>query len=351
MKIYIDEAGSFLPPRSARTSFSLVLALLIPDDIEKVLFYEFMRLRDSWPNQAIEIKGSSLNESQAAELIDLVSEYDVLVQFMALDLDTHPDLVVTAFKDKQADAVTKGVTRQHQPGMVLQLYQLGESVRAMPNQLFLQAFAMWLLLIRTIREGTLYYVQRKPYELGDIGWVIDRKDRTITQMEATWTTLILPMSEKIFAIESFKMIRGEDYSSFHARYGFTEATANPEMLRHMRWVRSFHGMPDGPVRGIDSNRLLTEQRTFADSRDSIGLQLCDMLAAILRRALNGQLQQHGWKDFGKLLIRHHNPSDGFVQVDPGKDVYMPAHTKEVWNILDRKAKAMVAEGERNHQQD
>jgi hypothetical protein len=347
MRIYIDEAGSFVPPRSPRTAFSLVLALLIPAEIEKELFYEFLRLRDAWPIQAVEIKGSGLDESQAAQLIDLVSGYDVLVQFIALDANTHPEMLVTAFKDRQADAITQGITREHQPNLVLDLYQLGEAVRMMPNQLFLQAFAMWLLIIKTLREGTLYYVQRQPQELGDISWTIDRKDKTITQMEAIWSTLILPMSEKVFAREPFKAIAGEDYSSFRTRYGFTEATADTEMLRHMHWLRSFYGTPDGPIQGIDSKRLLTEQRTFQDSRDSLGLQLCDMLAATLRRAFNGQLQPEGWKDFGKLLIRQHNPSDGFIQLDPGGEVYMPTHTKKVWQTLDRKAKDMLVHRNRN----
>src|SRR5271170_4028153 len=67
MRIYIDEAGPFLPPQSPRSLFSLVLSLIIPSSIEQELFYEFLRLRDTWPNQSVEIKGSSLNESQAAQ--------------------------------------------------------------------------------------------------------------------------------------------------------------------------------------------------------------------------------------------------------------------------------------------
>ena len=76
--------------------------------------------------------------------------------------------------------MTANITREHHPGPIPHLHELGEAVRAMPNQLFLQAFATWELIIKTIREGTLYYVQRQPQELGDIGWVIDRKDRTIS---------------------------------------------------------------------------------------------------------------------------------------------------------------------------
>jgi hypothetical protein len=74
MRIYIDEAGLFVPPNPPRSLFSLVLALIIPTAIEKDLFYEFLRLRDTWPNQNVEIKGSSLDESQAAQVISLVPE-------------------------------------------------------------------------------------------------------------------------------------------------------------------------------------------------------------------------------------------------------------------------------------
>src|SRR5439155_14776752 len=103
--------------------------------IEKDLFYEFLRLRDTWPNQDVELKGSSLNESQAAQLISLVLKYDTLVQFIALDANTHPDPVVEDFKNRQADGVTANITREHHPGPIPHLHQLGEAVRAMPNQL------------------------------------------------------------------------------------------------------------------------------------------------------------------------------------------------------------------------
>jgi len=243
MRIYIDEAGPFVPPNPPRSLFSLILALIIPTAIEKDLFDEFLRLRDTWPNQNVEIKGSSLDESQAAQLINLVLRYDTLVEFIALDANTHPDPLVEDFKNGQADSVTANITREHHPGPILHLHQLGEAVRAMPNQLFLQAFAMWELVIKTIREGTLYYVQRQPQELGDIGWVIDRKDRTITRMEETWSTLILPVSESAIARKPLVCIMEEDYSHFEARYGFTEATADPEMVQHIRWLSSVSGKP------------------------------------------------------------------------------------------------------------
>ena len=349
MRIYIDEAGPFVPPNPPRSLFSLVLALVIPTAIEKDLFYEFLRLRDTWPNQNVEVKGSSLDELQAAQVISLLLRYETLVQFIALDANTHPDPVVEDFKNRQADGVTANITREHHPGPIPHLHQLGEAVRAMPNQLFLQAFATWELIIRTIREGTLYFVQRQPQDLGDIGWVVDRKDRTITQMEDTWSTLILPLSENAFAREPLICIMEEDYSHFDARYGFTEATADPEMLRHSQWLSSVYGKPTRAKDsvGINAKLLLTEQRTFQDSRDSLGLQLSDMLAAILRRALNDRLQFPGWKDFGGLLIRHWQAGDGFIQLGAGGDIPMLGHAGKVCQVLHATAKDMVAERNRN----
>jgi hypothetical protein len=67
MRIFIDEAGSFVPPTSGDSSYSLVLALIVPSASESQLFYQFLRLRDSWPKQQIEIKGSSLDETQHAK--------------------------------------------------------------------------------------------------------------------------------------------------------------------------------------------------------------------------------------------------------------------------------------------
>jgi hypothetical protein len=343
MRIYIDEAGPFLPPSPPRSLFSLVLALVIPNAIEQDLLYEFLRLRDTWPNQNVEIKGSSLDESQSAQLINLVLRYDVIVEFIALNTNTHPDPVVECFKNRQADAVTANITREHEPGPIPHYYQLGESVRAMPNQLFLQAMATWELVIRTVREATVYYVQRQPVELGDISWVIDRKDRTITEMEETWSTLVLPLSETAFVRKPLLCIQGEDYSHFESRYGPTGSMADPEMLRHREWLSSVSEKPLDSV-AIDATLLLTQQRTFEDSRNSLGLQLCDMLAAILRRALNDRLQIPGWKNFGGLLIRHRNPGEGFVQLGllPGGDNRMPSHTAKVCRLLDKRAKSMIA---------
>jgi hypothetical protein len=101
-------------------------------------------------------------------------------------------------------------------------------------------------------------------------------------------------------------------------------------------------MSEDSVR-IDAQMLLTEQRTFEDSRNSLGLQLSDMLASILRRALNDRLRFPGWKDIGGLLVRHRNPGYGFVQLGLSDSQEMSGHARKVCQIFHKRAKDMIAE--------
>lgn len=345
MRIYIDEAGSFVPSPSSASSFSIVLTLVVPTSSEQELFFEFLRLRDSWPSHEIEIKGSSLEEKQAAEVISLLARFDVLMNFASVDTLTHSKEVVDSFKARQADVVTAHVTREHYPDVVHHLALLERSIRGMSNQLFIQAELTIGLILKILRNATLYYVQRQPVELGQIAWIIDRKDRTITEMEETWSTLILPFTESHFVNEPLVSLRGADYSHFDNRYT-VELADNPEMANHVDWVRETFGtkgseLPRLSGRVIDAKALLTGELKFGDSRDLLGLQLADMLANILRRALNKRLQEPGWHDLGKLVIGDPKPG-WFLQL--GRDVDsrpVPDDVLPVWRALTTQTKSMV----------
>ncbi len=348
MRVYIDEAGAFIvPPPMHPHSISLVLALAVPSASEADLFYKFLRLRDGWPKQAIEIKGRTLDESQAAQVIDLLNRYDVLVSYFAVDMATHPDQVVDDLRIRQAASVAENISPAHHPNMVSQLEKLSCTIREMPNQLFLQAFLTIKLILELIEDVTLYYAQRLPKELADIAWVIDRKNHTITEMEEMWTILILPASETHFAMTPLTTLIGADYSHFEARYGFTVDTMDAEMIRHLDWLHVTHGVRNltDDARGIDAKLLLSEQRKFLDSRDSLGLQLADMLGAILRRALNDRLQIPGWENFGKLLVRRRQPGSSFLQlgIAPNAPRSLKGHAEKVCRVLDSKAKSMLLE--------
>ncbi|HLW82171.1 MAG TPA: DUF3800 domain-containing protein [Candidatus Acidoferrales bacterium] len=342
MRIYIDEAGNFVSRASGQPLYSLVLGLVVPSSLEAALFAEFSSLLSSWPGSGTEIKGSKLDETEAAQLIDLVSRHDVFAHFFAVDMARHGETLVSDFKERQAAAITAGLTPEHHVPIVAQLEGIAAAIRRMPNQLFVQAFLMIELVLKVIEESTLYYVQRIPSELGSIAWTIDRKDRTITEMENTWSTLVLPMSENHFARKPLLSLKEADYSYFDARYRVKADDA--EASRHVQWMQQVYGILEGErPPGLDATLLLGEQREFADSAGSLGLQLADMLAAILRRALNNRLQPPGWARYGRLLIAN-NSATPFLQLGPpdGRGQQLRGqHIEEVYRALKSGNKQML----------
>lgn len=342
MRIYIDEAGPFIVLATGADSYSLVLSVSIPSANEDELFYEFLRLRDEWPVKGIEIKGSRLNESQTAQVIEVCKRHDVLVNFVALNMATHDHVTVEDVKKRQADALLAHLTAQHLPSMVRSLEEMADKIRKMPNQLFIQGFATIDLLLKTIQDATLYYAQRIPEEVGDIAWIIDRKNHTLTQMEEMWSTLILPASESRYAREPFIAVEGVDYSHFNKTYGFTMDTVEPQMAKHLDFVRETYGIEplDHDGIGIDAGKLFRGQRDFKDSLHSLGLQLADILATTLRRALNRHLQIDGWRDFGALIVGRANMGSYFIQLG-GQRQELPNRTAALCKLLGARAKSML----------
>jgi Protein of unknown function (DUF3800) len=345
MNIYIDEAGSFVPPQMPyQHSYCLTLSLAVPSTIQTELFYEFLRLRDAWPNQAVEIKGSSLDESQATQIINLVSRYPVLVNFFAVDMSTHGDALIEKFKNQQANEITAHLTPEHHDKVVAQMHDDAAQVRQMPNQLFLQAYLTILLVLDAAQDVPLFYAQRIPSDLGSIGWVIDRKNREITQMEKMWATYVLPFGESWFAKNPHIRLKESNYSYFDERYTVQLATADARTKEHLEWLQDIHGKRGSDDAIINAKALLSEQRKFVDSRDCLGVQLADMLGTILRRALNGRLQFDGWKDFGKLLVHRWRGDSWIIQIGSPRNAprVVQGHASNVIKTIMKSARWMLA---------
>src|SRR5579863_4604388 len=154
MKIYIEEAGAFDLPSGPRP-ISLVLALIVPGESEVEILYEFLRMRDTWPDRGVAIRGDDLDESQAAQVIQLLGRYQVLVNFFAIDLAAHSDQVIDDFKIRRADGVVANLTAEHGPEMAADLQALAGTIREMPNHLFVKAFLTIELVMEIIKEAPL----------------------------------------------------------------------------------------------------------------------------------------------------------------------------------------------------
>ena len=115
MNIYIDESGGFVRPSQKKHLVSCVCALTVPASRESALFYDFLRLRDSWPHQDIDLKGRcSLDEKQIADVLKLLNFYDLVAEIVGIDMATHTEADVLNFKSRQADCITQHLGPQQQ---------------------------------------------------------------------------------------------------------------------------------------------------------------------------------------------------------------------------------------------
>ena len=344
MKIYIDEAGPFIPPKGKRR-YSVVLAIIVPEATEADLLYEFLRLRDGWPDRGIEIKGSKLNERQTAQVMCLLAAHEAIAEYYAIDMVLHPNDIIDDFKKGQAAALTQNLTPMHAQAIIQRAHDDAEAIRRLANPLFVQAFVTIELILDMLDVAINYFAQRRPAELGRFAWMIDRKDRTVTEMEQLWSGLFLPFGEPRSAQRPFSMVEGFDYSHF-ARYKIDESSADDRMKLHLRWMRETlpfsKAVPD-ELHCIDAKRIWTEERVFEDSKNSLGLQLADIAATTLCRGLNGNLQRPGWEPLARLLIR--KKTVPFVQLGKAARQHpdLEPHDAGVWRILDANSQPMVFE--------
>jgi hypothetical protein len=321
-----------------------VLALVIPSTAESELFYQFLRLRDRWPHpQGLEIKGSKLDERQAAEVMSLLSAHGVIAEYNAIDMSLHPDEIVSEFKERQAAVITANLTSEHAEALVCGLREDADAIRNLSNPLFLQAFLSIDLSLTMIDVAINYYAQRRPEELGRFAWVIDRKDHSVTEMERLWSALMLPIGESRSSLHPYAKVEGFDYTHF-VKYEVDENSADEKMKRHLKWMRETlpsAGPRTEPLRCIDAKRLWTEERAFGDSENSLGLQLADIAATTLCRALNGNLQPKGWEPIARLLIR--KKTAPFFQIGRASRGHPPldARAEQVWRTLHDNSQDMV----------
>lgn len=294
MNIYIDESGIFRNPANKQNIASCVAALILPSSQRANIVKEFNRLKSKWGISKDEVKGSQLNESQISQVISLLKKYEVVLDMVIMDLGLLSESEITDFKKRGADNITATLTPEHHPNVIKQANELRDSFLKMPNQLFVQAFMLIYLIPRLVQNVTIYYSLRIPKELGKFHWVIDAKDKKLTEFEKAWSTVIYPAIYAESIKQPLLMVEGGDYSYFERFY---------ESVDREREIAQEHPeFAANEIGSLATRKLLGESFKFEDSKKNAGLQIVDILANTMQRALNGKLDKSGWGEIGSLTI-------------------------------------------------
>lgn len=305
MHIFIDESGPFVVPKTDKWSVCCMAALVIPDSHYIEIVENFKALKSVWNAEGKEVKGKELNEREISSVIQMLGRYDVLFEATTIDMGLQSDDAIGRHKEAQAQNITENLTSAHHPSLVEESTQLQFKLRQLSNQLYIQFVLGVALLGKALQDATLYYVQRRPAELGCFRWVIDAKDKTTTGYEVLWLNMIRPILMSQSFEQPLNMLKGADYSSFQKFQGVLPKV--PEFLMGVVNERT-------PYEYTDITKLLRDLE-FRNSEEEPGIQLVDILCNALRRAMNGNLRRHGWETLGCLMVRSQKGSNVIRMID------------------------------------
>lgn len=334
LNIFIDESGIFSNPNNNDNCVSCLGALIIPENLIDDISNDYIGLKKSWESSDKEIKGRQLNEEQADTLINMLSDYDIILKTCAIDMGLYTEKVISEHKNNQAKLIVKNLDENvHHPNLIEEHHELKNRLASLNNQLYVQAICLNYLIKSVIQDSTLYYSLKNPKTLSNFSWKIDQKNKTITEYEEVWSKIVLPILQSMFLKKSLLQIEEGDYSYF-------EKYDNPVNIPHEHLKPALKN-PEKDFESLDAKKILTEDKEFCDSKDEIGLQIIDNLVTILRRGFSNTLQSEGWGNIGKLMIKKHKKCDSirFLGFSNKKTKNLPYN--EVFKKVNRKSKIIL----------
>jgi len=294
MHVYIDESGVFNPAPDPKAS--CLAALLIPSGKKARVFRDFVRLSTSWPHEEGEIKGKLLEATHIAQLVELLYRNDALVEISAFDSALQPrnelEAVQKGVSSRIASASGSATPKLKPPR------RIGAAYGNTSLQLFIQAFLMQSLIYETVQSSLSYYARRSPKELKHYNWLVDQKDKKLHKFEKAWSEITFPSIATITRQRFFKLLPGGDYS-----YLRCEPSDEPDLFA------ATLGITTSPEKGLK----------FGDSKESLGLQMADVIANAVATAFNEPNGRGGWQSIGKLILKRPLQAIPFVLLTDDKN--------------------------------
>jgi len=297
LHIFIDESGTFTGYGASKPAVSTLGALIIATHRLPKLFKKYARLRANLPKRNGEVKGSQLNESQIASVIEVLRINGAIFCASMIDLAEHTPNDIDQHRTDHSNGLAANLTNGHTQELRDGIADLQKRMTGFPDQLYVQGWVMIDLLHQVMQDMIVYHCQRFPKELSKFHWVMDAKNpMAITKWEDWWSETLIIWLQAISLKKPGAMLPGGDYSHFR-RFIIDEL---PEYLRkEAPQVDRTYGA------GIDLQMMYGENFRFSSDPEP-GLEMVDIVTNALRRGLVGNLGEAGWLPLRGLMIHKSN---------------------------------------------
>ncbi len=286
MNFFFDESGNFRVPATVGThDVGIVSGVVIPESIEAVVFEAFDRFLRTLPSTAFdkgEVKGHLLDDDARKRLADMIVDLPAGILFCPIMLDltsligTPQANVSTAIAAKLTaiQGTCKHATLQAEIG------QLAADIGRMSDQQVLRLAAWAKCISRCINDSIIFHS-------GDA-------------YHPSWSSLR-------FKIDPVQQSRGTEKDSFGFLLpAWVSAWSHDEPLTTIEGIHTAeHPFTKNwdCLTGIDVGKMFKSNVHYVPSDKSLGIQLADVTATLVRKAVIGLATAPNLRNYGFMLTR------------------------------------------------
>jgi hypothetical protein len=337
MNIFIDESGSFVNAPSVG-AFNTIAAYMSPESDRIALQRILVSLKRAVGARSnSEIKLKHLSEQQYFNFLSELSSLSGALYAVATDSGLNHPAEVAVHQAEQVARIVVHKDKMHYQAAKEGLLALSTRLASLSPQLYVQLQCQVNLIEAIIRNGILYFVQRKPKHLGAFRWRIDQKNSTKTEYETAFQQVLPAYLQTISLRDPMPMLIGADYSAF-SRFDW----APEEKPTYLRDAYGLEINEDELATNI--GMLVRENLEFVDSQKNQGVQVADLLASGLRRCLRCEFSDNDSSAFllGRLMVQNDKGNPPVQLLGFSKaEVTVDSQSGRMVRIMERSARAML----------
>lgn len=331
MNIFIDESGSFVNA-TKHGAWNSVAAYATPEPDRKIKTVLNRLKRSCKGNSFHEIKLKNVQEYDYFHFLQNLGELEGVLFCTATDAGCNDLDTLRAHQQHQSEGVLIHINKMKYESGKEALRILAEQLKGLSPQLYAQLHCQVNLIFDTVSRLIPYFVQRNPTALRSFRWRIDQKNVSKTDFEDAFEKITPALIQTRSFEEPLTMIKGFDYS-FLSPFMYEEG--QPEYLREI------YGLEINS--GLNIQKVLREDLKFSDSKDSVGIQVADLLASGIRRCLRGGFNENSKAAFllGKLMVQavHNKPPINLIAFRDR--IVDELHARDAVRIMIRSCNPMI----------
>ncbi|WP_427183768.1 DUF3800 domain-containing protein [Bordetella bronchialis] len=280
MYIFVDESGTFAFT-DKENAWCTVAGYVLPESGRRRLdsLLSDLRLKHG---AGREVKLGTLPESAFIKFLIDLEKLGGIAFAVAVDISLHRREQIQRHQLMQVEKIRQNIDKMLYEEGRRAIAEFAEEIIGLPPQLYTQLVLQVELVHTVLKLAPLYFVQREPVSLANFRWRIDQKDRLPNRYEKVFRKILPGLLQTKSLQDPMIFLEGEDYRYFK-RFEYKPGTA-PTYLNELYGL----DVDTSDGNSVNVGLMINDDFSYVDSKQYSGVQVADLIASGVRRALRSQ---------------------------------------------------------------